>query len=87
MAELSLEQMTDTYADVLKEIGNIGAGNAMTALSQMLNCKIDMQVPQVKLLDLSNVATIVGSEEQRCYFLFDIRYSLRIMGIPWCRIM
>lgn len=64
MAELSLEQMTDTYADVLKEIGNIGAGNAMTALSQMLNCKIDMQVPQVKLLDLSNVATIVGSEEQ-----------------------
>lgn len=64
MADLSLEQMTDTYADVLKEIGNIGAGNAMTALSQMLNCKIDMQVPQVKLLDLSNVATIVGSEEQ-----------------------
>ena len=64
MAEMSLEQMTATYEDVLKEIGNIGAGNAMTALSQMLNCKIDMKVPQVKLLDLSNVATIVGSEEQ-----------------------
>lgn len=64
MANLSLEQMTDTYTDVLKEIGNIGAGNAMTALSQMLNCKIDMKVPQVKLLDLCNVTTMVGSEEQ-----------------------
>ncbi len=64
MAELSLEQMTENYVDVLKEIGNIGAGNAMTALSQMLQCKVDMKVPQVRLLDLKNVATIVGSEEQ-----------------------
>lgn len=64
MAELSLEQMTENYVDVLKEIGNIGAGNAMTALSQMLQCKVDMKVPQVRLLDLKDVATIVGSEEQ-----------------------
>lgn len=64
MAELSLEQMTATYVDVLKEIGNIGAGNAMTALSQMLQCKVDMKVPQVRLLDLKDVSTIVGSEEQ-----------------------
>lgn len=64
MAVLNLEQMTETYADVLKEIGNIGAGNAMTALAQMLNCKVDMKVPQVKLLDLCNVSTMVGSEEK-----------------------
>ncbi len=64
MAELSLEQMTETYVDVLKEIGNIGAGNAMTALSQMLQCKVDMKVPQVKLLDLKDVGAMVGSEEQ-----------------------
>ncbi len=64
MAELSLEQMTETYVDVLKEIGNIGAGNAMTALAQMLQCKVDMKVPQVRLLDIHDVATIVGSEEQ-----------------------
>ena len=58
MAELSLEQMTETYVDVLKEIGNIGAGNAMTALSQMLQCKVDMKVPQVKLLDLKDVGAM-----------------------------
>ena len=44
MGDLSLEKVSETYLDVLKEIGNIGAGNAMTALSQMLNCKVDMKV-------------------------------------------
>ena len=64
MAELSLEQMSESYMDVLKEIGNIGAGNAMTALSQMLQCKVDMKVPQVKLLELRDMGAMVGSEEQ-----------------------
>lgn len=64
MAELSLEQMSETYVDVLKEIGNIGAGNAMTALSQMLQCKVDMKVPQVKLLAFQDIGAMVGSEEQ-----------------------
>lgn len=64
MADLSIEQMSETYMDVLKEIGNIGAGNAMTALSQMLQCKVDMKVPQVKLLELRDMAAMVGSEEQ-----------------------
>lgn len=60
----TLEEMSRQYYDVLKEIGNIGAGNAMTALSQMLNCKVDMQVPQVKLLEFSEMASIMGGEEQ-----------------------
>lgn len=64
MAELSLDQMSEAYIDVLKEIGNIGAGNAMTALSQMLQCKVDMKVPQVKLLELRDMGAMVGSEEQ-----------------------
>ena len=64
MADLSIEQMSETYMDVLKEIGNIGAGNAMTALSQMLQCKVDMKVPQVKLLELRDMGAMVGSEEQ-----------------------
>ncbi len=64
MGEMSLEQVSDNYLDVLKEIGNIGAGNAMTALSQMLNCKVDMKVPQVKLLPFSDVGAMMGGEEQ-----------------------
>ena len=64
MGDMSLEQVTENYYDVLKEIGNIGAGNAMTALAQMLQSKVDMRVPQVKLLDFSEVGEIMGGEEQ-----------------------
>ena len=64
MAEMSLERVTQEYYDVLKELGNIGAGNAMTALSQMLQCKVDMQVPQVRLLEFNEMASIMGGEEQ-----------------------
>ena len=64
MGEISLEKVSESYFDVLKEIGNIGAGNAMTALSQMLQCKVDMKVPQVKLLEFSEVGSLMGGEEQ-----------------------
>ncbi|MBO5166927.1 MAG: chemotaxis protein CheC [Lachnospiraceae bacterium] len=64
MADMSLENVTKNYLDVLKEIGNIGAGNAMTALSQMLQCKVDMQVPQVRLLEFKDVGELMGGEEQ-----------------------
>lgn len=64
MGDLSLEKVSESYFDVLKEIGNIGAGNAMTALSQMLQCKVDMKVPQVKLLDFHEVGALMGGEEQ-----------------------
>lgn len=64
MAELTLETMSQEYYDVLKELGNIGAGNATTALAQMLQCKVDMSVPQVKLLEFKEVATLMGGEEQ-----------------------
>lgn len=64
MSAIDLQRVTDTYYDVLKEIGNIGTGNAMTALSQMMQCKVDMRVPQVRLLDFSEVGTMMGGEEQ-----------------------
>lgn len=64
MADMSLDNVTQNYMDVLKEIGNIGAGNAMTALSQMLQCKVDMQVPQVRLLEFNEVGSLMGGEEQ-----------------------
>ena len=64
MKDINLDQVSENYYDVLKEIGNIGAGNAMTALSQMLQCKVDMKVPQVRLLEFSEVGELMGGEEQ-----------------------
>ena len=59
-----LNEISKQYMDVLKELGNIGAGNATTALAQMLQCKVDMRVPQVKLLEFNEVGATMGGEEQ-----------------------
>ena len=64
MNDLTLENMSTTYYDVLKELGNIGAGNATTALASMLQCKVDMKVPQVRVLDFKDVGALLGGEEQ-----------------------
>ena len=64
MSKVSLEKLNDVQFDVLKEIGNIGAGNATTALSTMLNVKMDMSVPNVALIQFKDISTIIGSEDQ-----------------------
>ena len=62
--DLTIEEMSDKYFDVLKEIGNIGAGNATTALSTMLGTRVDMMVPKVRLMEFKEVGTTLGGEEQ-----------------------
>lgn len=64
MAKIQLDALNDTQYDVLKEIGNIGAGNATTALASLVNAKIDMGVPKVALVPFQKMAEIIGSEEQ-----------------------
>ncbi len=64
MSRIDLDNLNQEFYDVLREIGNIGAGNATTALAQMLGCKVDMAVPQVRLLEFSEVGSIMGGEEQ-----------------------
>ncbi len=63
MSKIKLDALDDTQYDVLKEIGNIGAGNATTALAQLINTKIDMSVPQVSLVPFNRIADTIGSEE------------------------
>lgn len=68
-----IEQMDTMVLDVLKEIGNIGAGNAATALAKMINKKVDMNVPKVNILDFAEVPEILGgAENQVCGIFFKI---------------
>ncbi len=53
----------DIQFDILTEIGNIGAGNATTALSELINMRIDMNVPKVAMLTFSELSEIVGGAE------------------------
>ena len=60
---LTIDDLNSNQIDVLKEIGNIGAGNAATALSKMIAKRIDMDVPKVNILEFKNVAELVGGPE------------------------
>lgn len=64
MGKIDLNSLNEMQYDVLKEIGNIGAGNATTALSTMLNMKIDMSVPKVALVPFNDLSTYIGREDQ-----------------------
>lgn len=57
------KELSELQLDALKEVGNIGSGNAATALSQMLNKKIDMTVPEVDVLPYDEMIRRIGSEE------------------------
>ena len=56
-------ELNEMHIDVLKEIGNIGAGNAATSLSKMLSKRIDMNVAEVSLLDYDDIIRSIGGAE------------------------
>lgn len=58
------ESLTQFQLDTLKEVGNIGSGNAATALSKMLNQKIDMYVPSVRVVNYDEMMELVGGPEE-----------------------
>lgn len=63
MSKYSLAQINENYFDLLKEIGNIGAGNATSSIANMLGLKIQMSVPNVRLMTVSDLVKAVGEEE------------------------
>ena len=65
MSNYSLEDVNNIYFDVLKEIGNIGAGNATTAIASMLQLKLNMSVPKVQLLSFPELRRAIGGEEEQ----------------------
>lgn len=52
--------LTDLERDALREVANIGAGHAATALSQMTSRTIMIDVPEVEIRRLEEVAELVG---------------------------
>lgn len=57
------KQITNQHLDILKEVGNIGAGNAATALSQLLGKPIDMKVPDVRIVSFDEMMNMMGGSE------------------------
>ena len=56
-------ELSPVQLDALREIGNVGAGNSATALSQIINHRIDMNVPQVSIVPITDVPDLVGGPD------------------------
>ena len=67
--------LSASQLDALREIGNIGAGNSATALSQVVNKKIDMNVPKVSIVPIEDVPDLVGGPDSLIVAVF-----LRVYG-------
>jgi chemotaxis protein CheC len=70
-----LKSISDVHLDILKEVGNIGAGHAATALSTLLDKKIDMKVPSVRVVSFDEVMDLAGGADNVVASVF-----LRIEG-------
>lgn len=58
-----LHKLNDMQLSVLTEIGNIGSGNAATALASLLNTVVDIEIPNIQLIDYNKVSDFLGGSE------------------------
>jgi chemotaxis protein CheC len=55
-------KLSTVQADAIQELGNIGAAHAATTLSQMLGSPVEMSVPAIKSVDISQLGAFMGEE-------------------------
>jgi chemotaxis protein CheC len=72
-------KLTPAQVDALQEMGNIGAAHAATTLSTMLSTNIQMNVPEIKIIDISAIHNYVG-DEIAALVLFQINGELSSGG-------
>ncbi|MFX1311418.1 MAG: chemotaxis protein CheC, partial [Promethearchaeota archaeon] len=89
-------QLSEIQKDALKEVGNIGAGNAANALAQMINKRVDINVPTVEMIELDEYAqkiskknehllvawsNVVGKTRATVLTIFNVKDSIDITSI------
>ncbi len=74
------DQLSDAQIDVLQEIGNIGAGNAATALSLLLHEKVNISIPKIRLTDFDTAISALGGTEAMTVGVL-VNYSGEANGI------
>jgi len=62
MIDLGDIVLTDQELDAFSEIANLGTGHAVSALSDMLQRRIDMDIPKVEVMSIENAVDLVGRD-------------------------
>ena len=60
---VDVRDLGERALDALKEVANIGAGHAATALSQMTNCRVMISVPRITVVTLVNLPNLHGDAD------------------------
>jgi len=55
-------EFTPVQLDALQELANIGAAHSATTLSMMLNCHVNMNVPEIDIIDIANMGQLLTDE-------------------------
>lgn len=58
-------KLTELQRDALQEVGNIGAGNAANALAQMINKRVDINIPSVEMVELDDYANKISTKDEK----------------------
>ena len=74
-----MAELTDIQLDALREMGNIGAGNSATALSQLISETIKISVPSVRVVSLESVPDVLGGPEKQMYVVY-LEVSRELQG-------
>lgn len=75
-----IEKINPLQLDILKEIGNVGAGNAATALSAILNRKIKMNVPNVRIVSFDEMMEMAGGPITSLP-VFSLEWKVMLQGV------
>lgn len=72
-------KLSTVQSDAIQELGNIGAAHAATTLSQMLGSTVQMSVPAIKAIDISELGTYMG-EEAAAMVAFELQGEIQHGG-------
>lgn len=61
---MNYEELDEKSRDTLRELGNIGTGNAVNSLSQMLNCSFEVEVPILQIVRYNEVSAVLSATEE-----------------------
>lgn len=76
----SYSDLNESAQDVLCELGNIGTGNAVTALAGMIGSEIEMKIPSIRILGYNETPELLGGiEDIQVGILLDIKGDLNGM--------
>jgi len=59
----SFAEISDIHIDVLKEIANIGSGNAASSLSRMIGHTVNISIPDISILGFNETAEALGGAD------------------------